>query len=196
MPEPTTSKLDLKEIKDAIESFPNAGKWKIFTCSELRPRGSSNRKWEKTEISELWEVGGNYAFLLPAKYFKRSRTIDVDGPSILNVPRKILFKFCPNPIELNGRQWAVLYVGKTSNLSQRFQWHFSGAKKNTGGQVQHNLKKCGVCNSREEAVRLMEQEALICYRILDKDEEFANREMIEVNLWAKYNPPFNIKSER
>ncbi|NJK92410.1 MAG: hypothetical protein HC904_11595 [Blastochloris sp.] len=196
MPEPATSKLDLEEIKDAIQTFPNLGRWKIFTCSELRPNGSPKRKWEETEISELWDVGGNYAFLLPSELFKKSREIELDGPSTKNIPRKILFEFRPDPIELNGRQWTVLYVGKTSNLSQRFHWHFSGAKKNSGGQVQHNLKKCGVCPSREAAVRLMEQEALICYRILDEDKQFANREMIEVNLWAKFNPPFNIKSER
>jgi|GEM_PF-1076235 len=188
------TKLGERIVREAVDSFCTGKSWIIHKCSVLKDDGR-NLQWKNLRGLEE-ETGGNYVFLWPASDFKAERTIPLSGPSVKNLPQEILFHFKPQTVRWEGKTWAVLYVGKTTKLKQRFQWHFSSAQTNTGGQMQHCLVKCGVARNRKEAIQMTLDKALLCYRVLDGYEEAANREMIEVGLWAKFGPPFNIKSER
>lgn len=188
------ARLDLKQVKTGVGGFPGNHSWVSFDCSDLRSGSGPKLRWKP--LKHLQKKAGNYVFLLPSKHFKKLRTIPLDGPSLKGIKTKILFEFLPETVRIRGQTWAVLYVGKTTKLKQRFQWHLSAAKTNTGGQMQHCLVKCGLATNRDKAIQIILNEALLCYRVLDGGHNAANREMIEVGLWAKFNAPFNIKAER
>jgi len=185
------------QIKEALDTFPEKGSWKIFECSRLAGHRKQKKKWKALGLQET--EGGNYAFLLPERFFLVWRIIPLHGPQRNSRTQKIPFRFRPIPIHCGKLKWVVLYVGKTSKLKQRFQWHFSARDGNGGAQMLHNLSQCnikGIGKSRKRAVQFLLDHGVIVYRILSRPQQAANREMIEVNLWAKYSPPFNIKSER
>ena len=87
------------------------------------------------------------------------------------------------------------YVGRSANLLDRVQGHFSLSKKSTLAQVQYGLVNSKTCSARADAVRFMLDHATLAYVVLDGPVNVANRDVIEVALWAKYMTPFNIKSE-
>jgi hypothetical protein len=140
---------------------------------------------------KVHKVGGNYAFLFPEANFAELREITLHGPGGLKIP----FSFSLRG-HVSQEGLIVAYVGRASNLNQRLQWHFSGAKKNTAAQVQHGLVNSGICDSLESAIHFMLNHAVIAYRELPGVENTANRDLLELSLCAQFAPPFNIKSER
>ena len=89
----------------------------------------------------------------------------------------------------------VAYVGRSANLLDRVQGHFSLSRKSTLALVQYGLVNSQTCSTRADAVRFMLDNATLVYSVLNGAVNVANRDVIEVALWAKYMTPFNIKSE-
>lgn len=185
------------EIKEALATFPERGRWDIFECHRLASHRKQKKKWKTLDLKKT--DGGNYAFLLPTHFFRVWRTIVLHGPQKRSQTQRISFRFRPNILQCGGSEWAVLYVGKTSKLKQRFQWHFFARKGNTGAQMLKNLAECGIPeigHSLPKAAQFLLEHGVIVYRKLSGPQHAANRDMIEVKLWAEHSPPFNIKSER
>lgn len=185
------SRIDFDLVRACVENFPH-GDWQQLLGSHLHvgtERDPRARKW--AALNHVVKKGGNYVFLFPEANFSEERKIILDGPG----GRKIPFHFSSKS-HLPHSGLFVAYAGKAANLSQRFQWHFSLAARNTGAQVQYGLVKSGVCEDRQEAVDFMLANATIFYRELSGDENAANRDLLELSLCAKFAPPFNIKSER
>lgn len=185
------TRIDRNLVNSWTSEFPG-GSWQRVSGRDIHAPTSSRlngRNWQAVE--KVRKVGGNYVFLFPERFFSDEREIHLDGPS----KRKIPFRFCVKTHSAQNGHVAV-YVGKASNLSQRFQWHFSLSERNTGAQVQSGLVKCGICKDRPEAVDFMLQHAVIFYREVPGDGHAANRDLLELSLCARFAPPFNIKSER
>jgi len=185
------STLNADLIQRVIKSFPCDEGWRELACRFLRPDGARKRSW--TGISmDLSGQADLYAFLFPKARFPRSLTFDLDGPA----KRKIPFRFCVEDLPTVMNDYFVAYVGRSSNLLNRLQWHFQGSEQSTAAQVRKALIKCGYVGGVNDAVDFMIQHGRIVYRCMPGDENVANRDIIEVALWAGYRCPFNIKSER
>jgi hypothetical protein len=184
------ARIDADLVRTVLGEFPS-GDWKTLRASSLRATGLPNLSRTWTGLSSIRSVGGNYVFLFPACHFEQEREISLDGPGSRKIPFRFSSRSHPPCDGL-----VVAYVGKAANLHQRFQWHFSLARRNTGAQVQYGLLKSGVCPSRSAAVEFMLLNAIIIYRTLPGDEHTANRDLLELSLCARFAPPFNIKSER
>lgn len=185
------ARIDLIKVRRLAEDFPN-GDWQQIHCLRLHAptlRNPSFRKWAL--LKDIRDQGGNYAFLFPTHFFESERQIHLDGPAQRKIP--FFFSTVTHP---PTEGLFVAYVGKASNLYQRFQWHFGLAKKSTVAQVQFGLVKSGVCRDRQHAVNFMLEHATIAFRVLSGDTQAANRDLLELSLCAKLAPPFNIKSER
>jgi hypothetical protein len=91
---------------------------------------------------------------------------------------------------------AVVSVGRTTNLAQRFYGHLTPGKRKDGGQVKYGLMDSGVCPDEGTALSFLHEHGQIVYQILDGAEQTANRDIIELSLCARLRPPFNNKSER
>lgn len=89
-----------------------------------------------------------------------------------------------------------MYIGRTSNLSQRWRGHFTPGKRKDGGQVKYGLIDSEVEPDIHSALRALRENARIVYPVLPGPENCANRDVLEVSLIARFGPPFNIKSER
>ncbi|MFC4314484.1 hypothetical protein ACFPN2_35790 [Steroidobacter flavus] len=185
------ARLNADLIQQVIQSFPCDGGWQELACSILRPDRAAKRSW--TSVSaELSGQAGLYAFLFPRTQFSRTFTFELDGPA----KRKIPFGFCVEDLPVVAKDYFVAYVGRSANLLQRLQWHFQSWEESTAAQVRKALIRCGYVRSVEEAVDFMIQHGKVVYRRMPGDENVANRDIIEVALWATYRCPFNIKSER
>jgi hypothetical protein len=120
-------------------------------------------------------------------------TISLHAPhSRAGVP--IQFEFSLSKLTDDG--YAVLYVGRSSNLSQRWRGHLTPGEPKDGGQVKYGLLNCGAFTTADAALRFLRQEGRIVYTVLDGPDHCANRDILEGSLCAQYAPPFNIKSER
>ena len=184
--------LNSKLINEVVKSFPNLGKWKQIRCKSLRdPRYKASNKRSWAILDELKGNGGVYAFLLPQNLFKRAHEISLHGPN----KRIIQFGFSVGETQLVGEGQYVSYVGRASNLLTRVQWHFYLHEKSTTSQMRKGLVNCGLCKDGEAAISLILDHATIAWHVLDGDANVANRDIIEVSLWGKFMPPFNIKSE-
>lgn len=187
----TLESLDFTLIRDLVDEFPR-GSWKQLRCSDLRgneTRVTNTLNW--SALADLRENGGNYAFLFPTTLFGEENVISLDGPGRKEIP----FRFRARSHRVSESSF-VAYVGKTSNLKKRIQWHFSHAETSTAVQVQQGLVNAKVCKDRRDAVDYMIAHATIVYRVLAGDDQAANRDLLEMSLCAKYGVPFNIKSER
>lgn len=177
-------------IQNVVASFPFGGGWKHLECSTLRDgQDSAKRRW--THVRDLRTEGGVYAFLAPVHFFAAPRTIHLHGPGGIQIP----FEFTLPGLSARP-ELGVVYAGKSSNLSQRIQFHFALGDRNYGGQVKHALVDCGIAADEVAAVLLMLAHAHIVFHELPGQDNAANRDVIELTLCAKYMPPFNIKSER
>jgi hypothetical protein len=187
--------IDRQKIERIVSAFPNGDQWQSLKCSAFvahpEKGPASQRTWKKLDDKK---IGAVYAFLLPHSLFRTEKMIHLYGRRHRGNPTLIPFRFVAE--KLHGTNMMVAYVGRTANLWQRIQWHFSSDTINTAGQVQYGLCDSRICRKRAAAQWLMLQEAQILYHILRDDAETANRDMIEVSLIAKYFPPFNIKAER
>ena len=179
-------------INEVLQSFPNSRKWKQISCESLRdPRyKASNRR--------IWKIlagtngkGGIYAFLLPEDIFKGNYQIRLHGPK----GRPIKFGFSVAKTHLVSGRKFVCYVGRATNLLKRIQWHFNLHEGSTTSQMRKGLVNCGLCRDGEAAISLILDHATIAWNVLDGDANVANRDIIEISLWGKFMPPFNIKSE-
>ena len=183
--------LNASLINEAIRTFPTGAGWTHLICRELiSGAGRGKRSWKC-----IWELDGKaglYAFLLPRSLFQRRHTFRLDGPA----RKKLPFAFSARDLQAVQRKYFVAYVGRTSNLLSRLQLHFHATKKSTAAQVRKALVSCGCVESPELALDFILQNGLIVYRVLKGDGNVANRDIVEVALWAKYMCPFNIKSER
>jgi hypothetical protein len=180
--------LDLRLVKQLVECFPN-DPWKtIFTRIFIADRNEQFfSDWSSTKHCK--DVGGVYALLLPTIWFSPARIMDLHGPNKCAIP----FEFTL-PDLMDG--YGVVYVGKSSNLCQRWQGHLTPGKRKDGGQVKHGLIDCGLARNEESALRILREHARIIYTELSAPEHCANRDMLEMSLCTRFAPPFNIKSER
>ncbi len=179
------ARIDLEIVRTSAGDFPDG--WQRLSCNLLQsPR---SRSWKP--LRHVRKKGGVYAFLFPEVHFAEDRQIQLDGPARRLIP----FHFSTrNHPPVGG--YFVAYVGKASNLLQRLQWHFNLAQSTTVAQVQFGLIKSGISRDRHEAVEFMLQHGQIVYREFSGDTHVANRDLIEMSIFAKFAPPFNIKSER
>ncbi len=187
--------LDAGLIEEVVHSFPDSGRWRQTLCKRLRdPRktDTNRRRWEL--LNDADGKGGLYAFLVPSQFFNRHRHIRLHGPST----REISFSFSAEGTRLVGDDddQFIIYVGRSTNLLGRLKGHFSLAEKSTVAQVRKGLFNSGICKDSHAAVSFMLNHATIAWHVLDGDKHVANRDIIEVALWAKFMSPFNIKSER
>jgi hypothetical protein len=189
---PATLNLDLVQRMSA--SFPVPGNfWKTFTTNLIvadRP-GQSYSDWKP--ISHLKGVGGVYAILLPAAWFSLSRTIHLHAPHS-HKGETIPFEFTVEAITDDG--FGIVYVGRTSNLFQRWRGHLTSGERKDGGQVKYGLVDCGLERDVEAALQKVRSHSVFIYAELSGPEHCANRDVLEMTLCARFGPPFNIKSER
>ncbi len=183
--------IDQAFVREVVGEFPH-GSWKSLRGSNLSSSTEANskaRSWKCVRC--LHKVGGVYAFLFPESHFLEEREISLDGPLKRSIPFRFSHKTHPA-----HEGYVVAYVGKATNLSQRFKLHFSRTERSTVVQVRAGLVKSGFCVDRHLALDFMLQHAVIRYRELTGDEHAANRDLLELSLCARFAPPFNIKSER
>ena len=91
--------------------------------------------------------------------------------------------------------YIVAYVGRSSNLAHRLPLHFHATRNTSAAQVRKALEECLHLDA-PAARDFMLQHAVVAYCPIPGDQNVANRDIIEVALWAEYTTLFNIKSER
>ena len=191
------ARLDPALVRAIIKGFPNAPIWQSLDCEKLvqskRATATGTRDWAPLQHCD--EKGGVYAFLFPSRLFSKPRRIALHAPQKNKGKQIIEFEFSSHPELILPNGHMVAYVGRSANLLDRVQGHFSLSKKSTLAQVQYGLVNSTTCSAREDAVRFMLDHTTLAYTVLDGPENVANRDVIEVALWAKYMPSFNIKSE-
>jgi hypothetical protein len=186
------ARLQLEMVHRVAESFPDGDWQKIETRIFVADRGEQiHSNWQAA--AEVDEMGGVYAILLPAAWFSRPRTIHLHGPH-KQKGEPIPFEFTVPSLTDGG--YGVVYVGRTSNLLQRWQGHLSRGERKDGGQVKFGLVDCGLCSDRDTALRALRTHAQILYVVMPGPANCANRDLLEMSLCARFAPPFNIKSER
>jgi hypothetical protein len=192
------ARLDPALARAIIEGFPNAPNWQSLDCTKLvqskRATAIGKRDW--TALQHCEKKGGVYAFLFPGHLFSTPRRIALHAPQKNKGKQIIEFEFSSHPALVLPNGHMVAYVGRTANLLDRIQGHFSLSGKSTLAQVQYGLVNSRTCSTRSDAVRFMLENATLVYSVLEGPSNVANRDVIEVALWAKYMTPFNIKSER
>ena len=187
------AKLDPALVRKIVMGFPESPDWQSLNCAELvqsaRAKKLKTRDW--SPLDHCKGIGGVYAFIFPAHLFSVPRRIELHSPN----KQTITFEFSSHPELLLPDGRMAIYIGRSANLLDRIQGHFGLSKVSTLAQVQFGLYKSGMCSSRAEAVLFMLKDATLAYTVLDGPINVANRDVIEVALWAKYMTPFNIKSE-
>jgi hypothetical protein len=189
--------LNSEAIDRAIKGFPSKAGWKMQRCNELEHtlwRSLRRLDWPETE-SDLNDEAGLYAFLFPVSAFPHSIKFRLHGPSKKNKARRIPFNVTPSHQLKPFPGHFVAYVGRTIKLRSRLKQHFHATKTTTSAQVRESLRR-SMEFSRNVAIDFMIRKATIAYLAMPGDANVANRDIIEVALWAKYRTPFNIKSER
>ncbi len=186
------AKLDLSLTRKLARSFPFGQHWRVTKASTfVADRGDlilSN--W--ASASDLREVGGVYAVLLPVEWFVKAQTLR------LHPPHSYAAEFIPFEVSLANLhdEYGVIYVGRTTDLKRRFRQHLTEGKRKNGGQVKYGLLDCGLYPDSPSALRALRQHGRFCHTILTGPENCANRDVLERALCARFGPPFNIKSER
>jgi hypothetical protein len=183
--------LDISLINEAIQAFPEGAGWTTLACLDLRSTANHRRRDWKC-IQSLNRQAGLYAFLLPRAKFRNRYKFRLHGPA----KRRLPFAFSADDLPSATKAHFVAYVGRTSNLLSRFKLHFHATKKTTAAQVRKALIECGFVKNTRQAIDFILQHGLIVFCRVPGNENVANRDIIEVALWAKYRCPFNIKSER
>jgi hypothetical protein len=184
--------LDLSLVRRLAESFPNEG-WQTIKTRAFVADRSEQFFSDWSHSSHVTKMGGVYAVLLPCAWFTPTRTILLHAPHTHHQPT-IPYEFTLQP--LDGSLEGVVYIGRTSNLAQRWRGHLSRGERKDGGQVKFGLMDCGLHLDLDEALRSLRTHAHIVYTVLPGPENCANRDVLEMSLCARFAPPFNIKSER
>jgi hypothetical protein len=92
--------------------------------------------------------------------------------------------------------YAVIYVGRTSNLAKRLIGHHSIGNRQASGPVKYGLCDCGLCTDQRSAIEFIHEHGRIAWHEVPSPDNAANRDLIELSLIARYMPPFNVKAER
>jgi hypothetical protein len=187
-----TARLHLEMVHRIADSFPN-GEWRsIDTRVFVADRGDEiHSNWQTAK--DVDEMAGVYAIILPVTLFSRPVTIPLHAPH-RHKGEKIPYEFTVPAV--TDDSFGVVYVGRTSNLLQRWRGHFSRGERKDGGQVKFGLVDCGLYADPDSALRAVRANARILYVVLPGPANCANRDVLEMSLCARYAPPFNIKSER
>ena len=186
------ARLDIGTVDRLAGAFP-AGEWRRLESRKFVADRENQIHSNWQIAAELAEVGGVYAILLPAGWFALPRTIPLHAPHS-HMGAMIPFEFTVPPLTEDG--YGVVYVGRTSNLLQRWQGHLSRGERKDGGQVKFGLVDCGLYSDPDSALRALRAHARILYVTLPGPANCANRDLLEMSLCARFAPPFNIKSER
>lgn len=218
-------KIDRELVQTHLNQFAGNG-WLIFKATRFIKGNGARNSW--APLKKLEKVGGVYAFLAPCCCFARngsgSHAKNSTSFSIRlhcsNQTRgeqereHVHFHFSMNDLQAVPHQpgQVVLYVGKTRNLKQRFQFHFTlSSSRKYGNQVKSGLLDMGLCGlpqnlnggveeypaeSHKQAINFMLANFRIAVCKLDGASNTANRDALELKLAARYLPPFNIKAER
>jgi hypothetical protein len=147
------------------------------------------RDWSPLKNCE--KKGGVYAFIFPGDLFSAPRRIELHSPRKQTIP----FEFLSHSELLLPDGRMVVYVGRSANLLDRIRGHFGLGENSTLTQVRNGLVNAKICKNNRDAVLFMLAHATLAYTELDGPINVANRDVIEVALWAKYMTPFDIKSE-
>lgn len=189
----TVAKLDPAGVRKIVKGFPKATYWQSLDCAELvkskRAEANGTRDW--SPLRHCKEKGGVYAFIFPGNLFSTTCRIHLHSPNKQTIP----FEFSSHPELLLSDGRMVVYVGRSANLLDRIQGHFGLRENSTLTQVRNGLVNAKICKNNRDAVLFMLEHATLAYTELDGTINVANRDVIEVALWAKYMTPFNIKSE-
>jgi hypothetical protein len=186
---PTT--LDLPLVRRLAETFPLDGWLSMESRTFVANRGDRIfSDW--SGINHLTKQGGVYAILLPCEWFTPSRIIPLHAPHT-HETSTIDYEFTLPPLGDSG--YGVAYVGRTSNLAQRWRGHFSRGERKDGGQVKYGLFDCGIHLEIDLALHSLRNHARLIYTVLPGAANCANRDILEMSLCARFAPPFNIKSE-
>ena len=186
-----TARLDLSLVQNLAASFPDGGDWSMVEARRfIKDRGEQIfSDWSPT--ASLKGIGGVYAVLLPADWFEKPLTLPLHGPHRLIQP--IEFQFTLTAL---ADGYGVIYVGRTTNLWQRWRGHLSKGYRKDGGQVKFGLLDCALHTDALTALRALRTHGRFIYTALPGSENCANRDVLEMALCARFGPPFNIKSER
>jgi hypothetical protein len=185
------ARLHLEMVHRIATLFPGGDWRKIETPIFVADRGNQiHSNWQTA--ADVDEMGGVYAILLPAAWFSNPRTIPLHAPH-KHEGEKIPFEFTVPAVTDDG--FGVVYIGRTSNLLQRWRGHFSRGERKDGGQVKFGLVDCGLYPDPDSALRALRANARILYVVLPGPANCANRDVLEMSLCARFAPPFNIKSE-
>ena len=186
------TKLEQERMQSLAAAFPHTGWQQLDTYhffSASSPKSAANWK----SIAHLKNTGGVYVILLPSSWFEPCRTIGLHA-SHRYEGKQIEFEFRVQPFLPDG--YGIVYVGRTSDLEDRWRGHFSRGERKNGGQVKFGLMDCGLHSDPDEALRILRAHARIIYTVLPGIENCANRDLLEMSLCARFAPPFNIKAER
>lgn len=191
------ARLDPALVRTTIEGFPNAPIWQSLSCAKLieSTRATANGARDWMPLQNCKKKGGLYAFLFPGHLFRTPQRIALHAPQKNKSKQTIQFEFSSHADLLLPDGRMVAYIGRSANLLNRIKGHFGLSKRSTLAQVQYGLVNCKTCCDRADAVRFILKHATLVYTLLDGPSNVANRDVIEVALWAKYMTPFNIKSE-
>lgn len=186
------ARLHLEMVHRVADSFPGGDWRKITTGIFVADRGEQiHSNWQAG--ADMDGMGGVYAILLPAAWFSPPKTIPLHAPH-RHKGKPIPFEFTVLPVTDDG--YGVVYVGRTSNLLQRWKGHLSRGERKDGGQVKFGLVDCSLYADPNAALRALRANARILYVVLPGPANCANRDILEMSLCARLAPPFNIKSER
>lgn len=178
-------------VSRLADEYPHHS-WKQVTFSNYhKPTERRPNRLDWRHLSELKGVGGVYVFCMPEEFLAVPRSIILHGPSGSKV--EFIFDRETHP-SLDGR--SIIYVGKASDLYNRFRWHFGTAKDSTASQVRNGLFNSLKLEGVHFAISEMLKFTRVSFLPLPGPENAANRDLLEITMCAKFAPPFNIKSER
>lgn len=189
-----TAHLELERMQELARAFPDPARgWRsIETRYFVADRaGRIHSDWS---AGKEWKgAGGVYAILLPTKWFHMGRTMPLHAPH-RHRGEQIIFEFTLQ--SLTESSLGVVYVGRSTALTDRWRGHLSRGKRKDGGQVKFGLMDCRVFDDETKTLRELRANGLIVFTVLPGPENCANRDVLEMSLCARFAPPFNIKSER
>ena len=185
--------LDFALTQRLVGSFPSEGWRTILSNSFIQDDSNGRFLSDWSETRDLNGIGGVYAILLPIVWFHPPRILHLHAPHRhegVGIP----FEFSVPAFTEDG--YGIVYVGRTSNLRQRWRGHFCRGQRKDGGQVKYGMVDCGVADNCDSALRELRKHSRIIFTVLDGPEHCANRDVLEMSLCARFAPAFNIKSER
>ena len=164
------ARLDLQLVHRLAASFPGGEAWQAVSARNFVADRSDRLHSNWTPIEHLKGVGGVYAVLLPASWFCPARTLPLHAPH-RHQGIRIPFEF--GLAEHTSDSYGVVYVGRTSNLSQRWRGHLTPGDRKDGGQVKYGLVDCGIHANPEDALRNLRANARVVYTVLSGPEQCA-----------------------